>query len=67
MIYVFSREREFQVVIKYAARADLYHLRQFLAGKQADAPQDTLQILDIVLREISSQRCFSFVGFNVRE
>ncbi|KAF8400717.1 hypothetical protein HHK36_014017 [Tetracentron sinense] len=51
-----TREREFKVAIKFVAHADMYHLRQFLAGKQADAPQEVLQILDIVLRELSSQR-----------
>ena len=34
----------------------MYHLGQFLAGKRADAPQEALQILDIVLRELSSKR-----------
>ncbi|PIA65392.1 hypothetical protein AQUCO_00100697v1 [Aquilegia coerulea] len=51
-----ARNREFKVVIKFVARADLYHLRQFLAGKVADAPQEALQVLDIVLREMPSQR-----------
>ncbi|CAI0400263.1 unnamed protein product [Linum tenue] len=46
------REREFKVVIKLAARADLHHLGLFLQGKQADAPQEALQVLDIVLREL---------------
>ncbi|GFP93558.1 histidine kinase 5 [Phtheirospermum japonicum] len=39
------REREFKVVIKFAAR-----------GKQADAPQEALQVLDIVLRELPTSR-----------
>ncbi|KAJ6813031.1 protein argonaute 1A-like [Iris pallida] len=46
------RERVFKVAIKFAARADLHHLEQFLTGKQADAPQEALQVLDIVLREL---------------
>ncbi|RVW61731.1 Protein argonaute 1A [Vitis vinifera] len=33
------REREFKVVIKLAARADLHHLGLFLQGRQADAPK----------------------------
>ncbi|KAH0469624.1 hypothetical protein IEQ34_001182 [Dendrobium chrysotoxum] len=45
------RQRNFKVVIKHAARTDLYQLKMFLAGRQADAPQEALQILDIVLRE----------------
>jgi len=53
---IFRREREYRVVIKFVARANLHHLGQFLAGKRADAPQEALQILDIVLRELSSKR-----------
>ncbi|KAJ1402560.1 Ribonuclease H-like superfamily [Sesbania bispinosa] len=51
-----KREREYKVVIKFVARANLHHLGQFLAGKRADAPQEALQILDIVLRELSTKR-----------
>ncbi|KAL5212258.1 hypothetical protein ABZP36_023105 [Zizania latifolia] len=50
------RERSFTVVIKFAARADLHHLAMFLAGRQADAPQEALQVLDIVLRELPTAR-----------
>lgn len=50
------REREFKVVIKLAARADLHHLGMFLQGRQADAPQEALQVLDIVLRELPTTR-----------
>ena len=50
------REKEYRVAIKFAARADLHHLRQFIAGRQADAPQEALQVLDIVLRELANQR-----------
>ncbi|XP_072956096.1 protein argonaute 1B-like [Typha angustifolia] len=55
------RERLFKVVIKFAARADLHHLAMFLAGRQADAPQEALQVLDIVLRELPTAR-YSPVG-----
>ncbi|XXG76760.1 hypothetical protein AAC387_Pa08g1049 [Persea americana] len=51
-----KRERTYKIAIKFIARADFYHLGQFLAGKCLDVPQDTLQILDIVLRELSSRR-----------
>ncbi|KAK9087044.1 hypothetical protein Syun_029438 [Stephania yunnanensis] len=51
-----KREREYKVAIKFVARADLHHLGLFLAGKRADAPQEALQILDIVLRELSTKR-----------
>ena len=53
---LFRREREYKVVIKFVARANLHHLGQFLAGKRADAPKEALQILDIVLRELSTRR-----------
>ncbi|KAF9617010.1 hypothetical protein IFM89_033080 [Coptis chinensis] len=51
-----ARQREFKVTIKFVAQADLQHLQQFLAGKVADTPQEALQVLDIVLRELSTQR-----------
>ncbi|GMY27304.1 protein argonaute 10 [Fagus crenata] len=51
-----KRQREYKVVIKFVARANMHHLGQFLAGKRADAPQEALQILDIVLRELSTKR-----------
>ncbi|KAE8697655.1 Protein argonaute 1A [Hibiscus syriacus] len=50
------KESDFKVVIKLAARADLHHLGLFLQGKQADAPQEALQVLDIVLRELPTSR-----------
>lgn len=43
-------------MIKFVARANLHQLGQFLAGKRADGPQEALQILDIVLRELSMRR-----------
>ncbi|KAL2930556.1 Protein argonaute 1A [Bienertia sinuspersici] len=55
------RDREFKVVIKLAARVDLHHLDMFLQGRQADAPQEALQVLDIVLRELPTSR-YSPVG-----
>ncbi|KAK4425619.1 protein argonaute 10 [Sesamum alatum] len=51
-----KRVREYKVVIKFVARANLHHLGQFLAGKRADGPKEALQILDIVLRELSMKR-----------
>ena len=44
------------MVIKFAARADLHRLGMFLAGRHAEAPQEALQVLDIVLRELPSAR-----------
>ncbi|KAJ6827225.1 putative protein argonaute PNH1 [Iris pallida] len=54
-----TREKEYRVGIKFVARANLHHLRRFIEGKQADAPQDAIQVLDIVLRELSNQRYIS--------
>ncbi|KAL3626338.1 Protein argonaute 10 [Castilleja foliolosa] len=51
-----KRQRDYKVVIKFVARANLHHLGEFLAGKRADGPKEALQILDIVLRELSSKR-----------
>ena len=50
------KERVFKVAIKFASRADLHHLELFLQGRQADAPQEALQVLDIVLRELPTAR-----------
>lgn len=44
------REREFKVSIKFAAKADIHHLKEFLRSRQSDAPQETIQALDVVLR-----------------
>ncbi|KAL4200140.1 hypothetical protein AMTRI_Chr03g54920 [Amborella trichopoda] len=51
-----KREREFKVVIKFVAHANLQHLGEFLAGRRVDAPQEALKVLDVVLRELSRQR-----------
>ncbi|CAA3017934.1 argonaute 1 [Olea europaea subsp. europaea] len=53
------RQREFKVVIKFAARADLHHLGMFLQGRLADVPQETLKVLDIVLRQLPTTRFYS--------
>ncbi|GMP98928.1 hypothetical protein CsSME_00046617 [Camellia sinensis var. sinensis] len=50
------REREFRVAIKFAAKADLHHLQQFLHGRQLDVPQETIQVLDVVLRSTPSNK-----------
>ncbi|KAG8074533.1 hypothetical protein GUJ93_ZPchr0006g42628 [Zizania palustris] len=54
------RQKTYKVVIKYAARANLDRLEQFLSGRQAEAPQEALQVLDIVLRELPTARYASF-------
>ncbi|CAL5040618.1 unnamed protein product [Urochloa decumbens] len=54
------RQKTYKVVIKFAARADLRRLEQFIAGRQAEAPQEALQVLDIVLRELPTARYAPF-------
>ncbi|KAK3033545.1 hypothetical protein RJ639_034006, partial [Escallonia herrerae] len=48
------KERDFKVSIKFAAKADLHHLQQFLQCRQLDAPHETIQALDVVLRATPS-------------
>ncbi|KAK3126589.1 hypothetical protein QOZ80_7AG0559000 [Eleusine coracana subsp. coracana] len=48
------REIEYKITIRYAGSANLHHLQQFLRGQQRDSPEDTIQALDVVLRESSS-------------
>ncbi|KAA8544172.1 hypothetical protein F0562_022192 [Nyssa sinensis] len=55
------REREFRVAIKFAAKADLHHLQQYLRSRQLDAPQEIIQVLDVVLRATPSM-CYTVVG-----
>ncbi|XP_076905610.1 protein argonaute 1-like [Bidens hawaiensis] len=56
-----GKEREFKVVIKLASRVSLNHLEKYLRGQVLDAPQDTLKVLDIVLRELPTNR-YTAVG-----
>ena len=51
-----KRERKYTVVMKFVVRPNMHHLGQFLASKCVNAPQEALQILDIVLRELSTKR-----------
>ncbi|GJP30391.1 hypothetical protein CLOM_g1030 [Closterium sp. NIES-68] len=45
------RDRSFKVVLRLAGRASVSQLMEFLAGRQAEVPQEVLQAIDIVLRE----------------
>jgi eukaryotic translation initiation factor 2C len=47
-------EREYKITIRIAGRTDLYHLQQFLHGRQRDMPQQTIQVLDVVLKQSPS-------------
>ncbi|XP_057483744.1 protein argonaute MEL1-like [Actinidia eriantha] len=55
------RERKFDVAIKFAAKADLHHLQEFLRSRQLDVPQDAIQVLDVVLRSTPSNN-YTVVG-----
>lgn len=45
------KDREFKVTIKLASHGDMNHLQQFLGGVQLDCPLETIQALDVVLRQ----------------
>lgn len=49
------KDRQFKVAIKLVSKTDLYQLQQFLRRKQRDAPYDTIQVLDVVLRDTPSK------------
>ncbi|XP_048136222.1 protein argonaute 5 isoform X1 [Rhodamnia argentea] len=55
------KEREFKVTISLVARTDLHHLLQFIQGRQLDCPQETIQVLDVVLRASPSEK-YTVVG-----
>ena len=47
-LFICRAEREYKITIRIAGRTDLYHLQQFLKGRQRDMPQETIQVLDVV-------------------
>lgn len=49
-------EMEFKVTIKHVAQVDTNHLDEFIYGRQIDAPQKTIQALNIVLRQSPSAK-----------
>ncbi|AEC08055.1 Argonaute family protein [Arabidopsis thaliana] len=46
-----GKDRPFKVAVKNVTSTDLYQLQQFLDRKQREAPYDTIQVLDVVLRD----------------
>ncbi|XP_044367382.1 protein argonaute 12 [Triticum aestivum] len=54
-----KREEEYKVTVKLASNLDMYSLRQFLAGRSRELPQDTIQALDIALRECPTTKYVS--------
>ncbi|KAJ7976861.1 Argonaute family protein [Quillaja saponaria] len=51
------KEKEFKVSVRFASKADLHLLQEFLHGRQRDSPHETIQVLDVVLRETPSNKC----------
>ncbi|KAK4257346.1 hypothetical protein QN277_006944 [Acacia crassicarpa] len=56
-------EREFRVKIKFATRVSMHQLRELLSGKQVNTPQEALNIIDIVLKELAAQSYVSVGRF----
>lgn len=65
LLIIVLRERKFAVTIKLISQANMLQLRELLAGKQVDNPPQALKIIDIVLRELASQRCISFFAISL--
>ncbi|KAG6662378.1 protein argonaute PNH1-like [Carya illinoinensis] len=58
-----GREQQFKVTISFVALASMHQLRELLAGKSVDTPQEALTIIDIVLRQLPGQRYISVGRF----
>ncbi|GAB2285479.1 argonaute 5 [Dionaea muscipula] len=57
-----SKELQFKVTVKLAAKVSLHNLREFLHGKQLDIPQDCIQVLDVVLRAAKPSEGYAVIG-----
>ncbi|XVF46819.1 hypothetical protein PTKIN_Ptkin03bG0058800 [Pterospermum kingtungense] len=55
------KERQFKVAIKLASKPDLQYLQEFLRGRHFECPQETIQVLDVVLRAKPSEN-YTVVG-----
>ncbi|XWS73988.1 hypothetical protein CRYUN_Cryun02cG0176700 [Craigia yunnanensis] len=55
------KERQFKVAIKLASKPDLHFLREFLCRRHFECPQETIQVLDVVLRAKPSEN-YTVVG-----
>ncbi|XP_017983597.1 PREDICTED: protein argonaute 5 [Theobroma cacao] len=55
------KERQFKVAVKLASKPDLHYLREFLLRRHFEAPQETIQALDVVLRAKPSEN-YTVVG-----
>ncbi|TVU41251.1 hypothetical protein EJB05_14754, partial [Eragrostis curvula] len=52
------REIEYKITIQHVGNTNLYHMQEFLHGWQRNSPQDTIEALDVVLRESPSLKSF---------
>lgn len=48
------KDREFKVSIKWAAQVSLVSLKDFVKGRQSIVPYDSIQALDVVMRQLPS-------------
>ncbi|KAE8680539.1 Protein argonaute 1A [Hibiscus syriacus] len=55
------RERQFKVAIKLASKPDIHFLKEFLSRRHFECPQETIQVLDVVLRAAPSEK-YNVVG-----
>ncbi|KAJ0027745.1 hypothetical protein Pint_35058 [Pistacia integerrima] len=58
-----KEDRQFLVGIKLASKPDLCTLQKFLRGMHMEAPQDIVQVLDVVLRSSPSEKYVSALTF----
>jgi eukaryotic translation initiation factor 2C len=49
-------EREFEVAIKFFAHFSIHQLHKLLSGKKVETPQEAINAIDIVLKELASHR-----------
>ena len=56
VFYYCRKERQFKVAIKLASKPDIHYLREFLCRRHFEAPQETIQVLDVVLRDTPSKK-----------
>ncbi|KAK8601699.1 hypothetical protein V6N13_058617 [Hibiscus sabdariffa] len=55
------KERQFKVAVKLASKPDIHFLREFLNRRHFECPQETIQVLDVVLRARPSEK-YNVVG-----
>ncbi|XVE59476.1 hypothetical protein DITRI_Ditri05aG0049100 [Diplodiscus trichospermus] len=55
------KERQYKVAIKLVSKPDLHYLQEFLRRRHFECPQETIQVLDVVLRAKPSEN-YTVVG-----